>query len=221
MIKLMLNYLNSLDLEKNYTIPKNIQEYIKEHKGLTGAGTIDIIRNCARLIDPDKCYLEVGIYQGTNIAGVAQYTSCDCYGVDNFSEVFAEDKLFEKTTEELVQDKIDKFELKNLKYFKQDYKQFLLNRKDIHGKKVEIYFYDGPHQFQDQIDGIMLAKDLLADQALIFIDDCAAPNVQKSVEILVNDYGFKFVKLLTYYSDGRDFFGQSQCVLLYDKEKIK
>lgn len=216
MIKLMLNYLSSLN--PKYFIPAEAIKYIEEHKGLTGAGTIDIISNCAKFIDKDKCYLEVGIYQGTNIVGVAKQVSCDCFGVDNFSEEFKEDELFEKSTEELVQEKIEKYNLKNCSYFKEDYKKFLIDHNDINGKKVEIYFYDGPHELQDQIDGILLAKNLLADQALIFIDDLNSPNVQNSIEHLLTYNEFKPIQVLTYFTDGRQYFGQGQCVLLYTKE---
>lgn len=156
--------------------------------GLTGPATAEAIMNCVGLMDKNKyCYLEIGIYQGCNLSLVASSNpEVECFGVDNFSQKFQEDELTTLTTEQCCQNKIDFFRLNKTKVIKDDFRNFLSSKRL--DKQVGVYFFDGPHEFEDQVDGIEMALPYLADEAIVFIDDLRSENVQKSYSFLVEKY---------------------------------
>lgn len=180
--------------------------------GLTGPATAEAISHCVKLMDKNLCYLEVGIYQGCNLSLVAHHNpEIECVGVDNFSQAFKENELTQLTTEECVQNKVDFFRLKNTTIIKDDFRSFLSKPGD---KKVGVYFFDGPHEFQDQVDGIELALSHLADEAIVFIDDLRSENVQKSYSFLVE----KHPELTPICFFTNQQYGQGQVVLEYKRD---
>ena len=104
-----------------------------------------------------------------------------------------------KTIDELVEIKdtkkkvqvidIKSKEKKKLKASK--YARMLKNKDDIKGRKVSLYFFDGPHKKQDQFDGLDLAYPLLADDFLIFVDD-AFGGTEEAVKWSVDKFKEKY-----------------------------
>ena len=220
MLKLMENYIHSFDNEKfikNYFINKN-----DELQGLTGAATSQIISKCVSLMDRSNVYLEVGIYQATNLVLVASENKNKlCFGVDNFSQEFIEDANYPSmTTEEVVNKRIKEFNVeKNCLIFKMDFRKFLNSSNILLKNKVEVYFFDGPHTLQDQLDGVEMAFPFLADEALIFVDDWASENVVEASKILLEKHkqNLKIVKILNSQYNVRKFFNQGQIVFKYTR----
>ena len=206
---------NYLSLFKWQNIESEWKQYCNKMMGLTGAGTVQALSRAATFVDKNKCYLEVGIYQAVNFVGVAKTAkNTKCFGVDNFSQAFDENDLYKMTTEELVNHRIKEYNLSNAHVFKQDFREFLTNRKDINDLKVELYLFDGPHEYQDQVDGVEMAIPLLADRAIIVVDDWASENVQDSTEFLLDKYkkNLKQINLFTGPINNRDYFNQGQVV---------
>lgn len=218
MIKLMLNYINSIN--ELPCISEDSLNFVLQHNGLAGAGTLEVIKNCVKYMDNDKCYLEVGIYQGVNFVGVARSTNKFCYGVDNFSQSFLENQMYPNlTTRQVVEKKINDNKLNNAFLIEQDFREFLKNTKKLDNKKVEVYFYDGPHEYQDQIDGVEMAFDLLSDEAIIFVDDYVSEIVQKSIKTLLNKHKeLSLLKIFVGPYNTREYFNQGQVALLYRKK---
>lgn len=153
-------------------IDPKFQEYLTKVRPMTGAGVVQLLNGCVALIDDDKCYLEVGTHRGSTLLGAALDNKTMCYGVDNFlGHNGAHEAHPFKTVEEGLQDGISRLSSGNVKYFKSDYKEFLKDRVDVEGQKVEVYFYDGDHQADNQYEGLKLTLPLLAEKSLIIIDD--------------------------------------------------
>jgi hypothetical protein len=208
------------------------EEYIKQSfikdtnslSGLSGAGTAQVISESCKFIDwkNRKCYLEVGIYQASNFIQIAKNNpKVICYGVDNFSESFNENKNYEfLSTEQVVLKRINDLNLQNCKILKYDYVDFFSRFESELNKSVEIYYYDGPHTLEHQIKGIELAMPLLSDEALIFIDDFASPATQESVLYLKNKYKeLKLLKVLNSSINLRNNFNQGQVVFKFERNK--
>jgi hypothetical protein len=221
MRKMMINTLDAFTNE-NMISPefKREQELLQ---GLSGAGTAQLIGRCVSFMDSDKVYLEVGIYQAANLVLVASRNkNKQCYGVDNFSQEFQENQNFKgMTTEEVVVERIKNFGVeKNCKFFKSDFREFLCDRSNIDGKKVEVYFFDGPHELQDQIDGVEYAFPLLADEAIIFVDDWLSENVQEATKVLLDKHKeLELIKILRGGYSSRELFNQGQCVFKFTRKK--
>lgn len=210
------NYIKSFD-EK--FISKSFIKEAQKLKGLAGAGTAQAIsETCKRF--KARTYLEVGIFQATNFMQIAKHNpDVKCYGVDNFSESFEENKLYpDLTTEQLVIKRIADAELKNCVLIKQDFREFL-NARSLECP-IDVYLYDGPHTYQDQVDGVEMALPLLNDKAFVFVDDFASENVQESTEYLKRKHKeLTLIKILVGRSNERENFNQGQVVFKFERHK--
>jgi len=118
-----------------------------------------------------------------SLIGAQMDNSAPCYGVENFAEEFKDN--WEKHDPDkqsnrlILEHNLRKYETTNGMVFYQDYREFFAS--DFNGK-VEVYLYDGPHEYDDQVAGLLLAIPLLADRAIVFIDDYKRENVQRSIE---------------------------------------
>jgi hypothetical protein len=164
-VKFLLNF-DKTNIQQKY------KDYLKKVRPMTGAGVAQLLNGCASLIDDDKCYLEIGTHRGSTLLAASLDNKTVCYGVDNFSghtntnecEPFS-------SIEEGLQDAIKRLSNGNVKYFKEDYLKFFEDRLDIEGRKVEVYLYDGDHMEESQYLGVKKCVPLLADKAIILIDD--------------------------------------------------
>lgn len=202
----------------NQVVNKNFVNAYNHLGGLTGAATAEVISNCVGIFGSDFQYLEVGIYQACNLSLVANSNpNVSCFGVDNFSEQFEENLRFKETTEEVVKDRINRFCPNNCAYKKEDFRDFFSKPMPF-DKKIGVYFFDGPHSLQDQMDGVEMALPYLADQSLIFIDDLASENVQESYVQLMNKYTqLTPIAFLTAPGNIKQHFNQGQIVLEFNR----
>lgn len=167
----ILEEINNFD-EKN--IEQKYKDYLTKVRPMTGAGVVKLLNLCAKNIDDDKCYLEVGTHRGSTLLGAALDHNKLCYGVDNFLGHNSPEECYPfSSIEEGLCDAIKNVSNGNVNYFKCDYLEFFNSRKDVNGKKVEVYLYDGDHGSNNQYLGIKCALPLLADDAIILVDDSA------------------------------------------------
>ena len=151
-------------------------------------------------MDPKYCYLEVGSYQGMSLIGAALCNKDKkCYGVENFAEEFRDNwenfNPMEVSNRLILHHNLKKYGKGNVFVFEEDYRRFFENRKDIDGKKVGVYFFDGPHTLAHQTAGLLFVRPLLADRAIIFVDDWNSPCVPQSVDYILSvDKRFKKIK---------------------------
>jgi hypothetical protein len=187
-----------LDFKQKDIDPK-YREYLTKVRAMTGAGIVNVLNKTSSFIDEDKCYLEIGIHRGSTLIGASLGNKVNHYGVDSFEgHASKEETAPFNSVEEGLQDAIVKLGGSNLAYFKQDYKEFFKGRTEVEGKKVEVYFYDGDHQYENQYEGLRLAIPVLANEAVVFVDDSANNDreaVWKAINrLLKEDSRFRVIK---------------------------
>lgn len=122
-----------------------------------------------------KNYLEVGVYLGSTFIS-ANYNNnkiIPIYAVDNFTGFFH-------------QDKNNKQKLKNnLELFLDNYNYKLIDKSfqnltfdDIPKNYIELYLYDGDHDYKSQYDGIVMMDKFLANEFVLMVDDWNYTDVQ-------------------------------------------
>lgn len=101
-------------------------------------------------------------------------TDCEVIGVDNFSE---EDYFGQiKFIKESLKKNFNNFSNNKHKFFENDYK-IILKKLYEDKKKISFYYYDAGHSYEDHRDCLILAKDILADDCIILIDDIGRKEV--------------------------------------------
>ena len=199
------------------TIEPKFYKLYDSLRGLVGPGTCQFLNDCTRLIEKDECYFEVGTFQGMSLVGASLGHDKRCYSIDNFSETFNDNKEKYKefrSPQDIIKYNLDLFRVSNARFLYGNYLSFFANNKDIFGKKIGVYFYDGGHSFEDQVDGILKVENLLSDNAVIVIDDLKSENVSKAIKY-VCDKNKKFIKIKEI--DNETGYGQGIVVLKYKR----
>jgi hypothetical protein len=119
-----------------------------------------IINMAVSSMPDDQVYLNIGVWYGfTLFAGMVGNASRRCIGVDNFS-LLANSEAFQERFQQRASDQHV--------FFCLDFETYFRTR---HRQPIGLYYYDGPHEYQNQLCGLQLADPYLADQAIIIIDD--------------------------------------------------
>ncbi|MFA5335508.1 MAG: class I SAM-dependent methyltransferase [Candidatus Omnitrophota bacterium] len=152
--------------------PKDRRMDILEQKNVKGMSTDNIsffINEIVHHLCKNGVYLEVGTFQGRSLLSAALFNpSTRCIAIDNFSQF---DK--ERKNEAILSDNLKKFMYpKNIEFYNQDYKQAI---RDIFFKepnlKIDVYYYDGVHTFEDQFEGLSIVLPYLQEKCTILVDD--------------------------------------------------
>ena len=182
----LINKLNNVDQtsinfngKKNDTytkvIKKSIQEslalkgklpkWIRELEGLSGLKYRYFLNLLIKkIVNPS--YLEIGSWLGSTACSVMykNYLKVTC--IDNWSQTFNDKKnpmiTFKKNVKRCISQNIE-FEIIEKDYRKVRYSELF--------KKYNIFFYDGPHHYEDHYDAILLLQNNLADKYILIVDD--------------------------------------------------
>ena len=194
--------LNKLD----FIFPNNEKRlhFLNEWPGMSSPKGRHLFNNICRLIGEihKVKYLEIGSWAGSSLLSFIynqpnlQYASA----ADNFTQFqtdFDVRKMLELGLTSLYGEQVDitassgTWWEKNAKeyeinYTTSDYKfQFLeshcfeLDKNRLFGK-YNVYFYDGPHAYQDTKNGFIYYNDVLEDKFIVIIDDWNRDYIQSA-----------------------------------------
>ncbi|MDA0991010.1 MAG: class I SAM-dependent methyltransferase [Verrucomicrobia bacterium] len=161
--------------------------------GISGDKTVGALQRMARLfpVDTDACYLEIGVYQGLTLVSTALAApEMACFGIDNFSTL---DPAGEN--KKITAERLDKYGATNATLIDADFEDGLASL-DAHlqGRRIGVYFIDGPHDYRSQLICLLLAKGYLHDNAVIVIDDANYSDVRFSTrDFLLGHSDFKMI----------------------------
>lgn len=151
-----------------------------------------IINACVSAMDVGEVYLEVGTYQGGSLIAALHGNTARAIGVDSFGE-FSETNNLGLTLENLatfnVRDRVIFHEM--------GFEQFFAGcSPDL---KVQVYNYDGQHDYEGQLAGLEAGWKYLQSGSLVIVDDYRYPEVASAVHDFVHNHPgqikFQFVVL--------------------------
>lgn len=147
-------------------------------QGMASIKKLKLLNIAFACLDPNECYLEVGTYLGKSlIAAIQGNPERQVFACDNFSE-FTSSNSYEKLRSNLqayhLQDRVTFYNADFLTVFKR-------NRIPL---PIGMYFYDGAHDQPSQYHAIKNVEPLLADEALVIVDDWRfAPDSQSYAKV--------------------------------------
>lgn len=153
--------------------------------GFSGKKILALLQNLVTCLDPQKeVYLEVGVFQGLSLMSVAKVYEGSAYGIDNFSQFDPEKKNYN-----LIKEHCLRLGIGNANLLNNDLEIALKNLPDfLNGKKIGLYFVDGPHDYRSQLLCLLLARPYLSDNAVIVIDDCNYRHVRQANDDFLSVY---------------------------------
>ena len=147
-------------------------------QGMASIKKLKLLNLAFACLEPDECYLEVGTYLGKSlIAAMKGNPERQVFACDNFSEFGA------NNTRESLLGNLKAYQLDDRATFYNADFLTVLNRKQI-PLPVGLYFYDGAHDHSSQYNAIKDVEPLLADEALVIVDDWRfAPDSQSYAKV--------------------------------------
>jgi predicted O-methyltransferase YrrM len=120
--------------------------------------------------DGSECYLEIGTFQGKSlIATLSGNGEVKAVACDNFSEW---DNAAEPRNARALRANLARHGMADrVRFFDVDFRDLLSSWTTHELRPVGLYFFDGPHDEESQYAGIALAEPILADHALVVVDD--------------------------------------------------
>lgn len=118
-----------------------------------------------RHLPPEQIYLNIGVWHGfTLFSGMLLSPQTACIGIDNFSEFGPRDlnhHYFQLFFEEMTSGPHQRF-------IEMDYRDFFKSHPRV---PVGLYFYDGDHDYQHQLQGLELADPWIVTGGIVLVDD--------------------------------------------------
>jgi hypothetical protein len=128
-------------------------------RGMSGKKYRRFINNLLEAI-PDPRYLEIGVWQGSTLCSALFENEITATCVDNWSEF---DGPFDKFLTNLAKFK----DQSRVTFIEKGYREV-----DFHHLGLfNVYLFDGPHEYQDQFDAIMMADPALEPSFVLIVDD--------------------------------------------------
>lgn len=148
-----------------------------EVEGMTTANEVAVLNRAAHHLPPGEIYLEVGTFRGRSLCGAIR-------GVDGVTFVAIENfvefgMLGEEARAALMRNLHTYAVGKDVNLLDGDAFDLMARREAV-TESVGVYFYDGEHTSLSHYLALGVAEPLLADEALVLIDDASWPMVQSA-----------------------------------------
>ncbi|NNG41190.1 class I SAM-dependent methyltransferase [Flexivirga sp. ID2601S] len=148
-----------------------------EVTGFTSPNELAVLNLAASLLPDDEAYLEVGTFKGRSLVGATQGNADKTfYAMENFLEFGMAGQEARAELQDNLRTRAGGATVHLLEgdCFK------LMAQPGLIDKPVGIYFYDGEHTVLAHYLALAVAEPLLADEALVLVDDATWPVVQRA-----------------------------------------
>ena len=173
------------DVATSDPIDPRWQELTEQVAGYTAVSELAVLNHAAALLPDDEAYLEVGTFKGRSIvAAAANNPGATFIAMENFMEF---GMAGQEARDELMHNLRTYTDGAHLNLLEGDCFA-LMARPDVCEKPVGVYFYDGEHTLLSHYLALAVVEPLLADEALILIDDASWPVVQKAHRLFVKNH---------------------------------
>jgi hypothetical protein len=120
-----------------------------------------IIDQAVAQMPPDQAYVNIGVWNGfTFLAGLINNPNKTCIGVDNFCKFGGPRDAFLT--------RFQPYKGPRHQFYDLDYREYFAT---IHKEPIGVYLYDGPHTYEDQVQGLQIAEPFFAPQCVVLVDD--------------------------------------------------
>lgn len=167
--ELLINHVNECFANSDNEKSK-LSTDILQMEGMSGSKTRHLYNNICSLNEAN--YLEIGTWKGSSFISAIHKNNINCLAVDNWSEFFnfgfngnndiGSKSIFLKNIESLCDNK-------NYNFLEKD--SFLLDKSDLPFDSVDIYLYDGQHDYESHKKAITYFSKFLSKYSIVVIDD--------------------------------------------------
>ncbi len=142
--------------------PERPSQFVLDIDGMSGRKYRIFINRLMQLLGCGARYLEVGAWKGSTLASAIEDNKGHACCIDNWSEYGGPREAFFRNLAATHTDA-------TLDVIEADFRA--VEYSSLNGGPFNVFMFDGPHNEQDQYDGIRLAQRALADSYTLIVDD--------------------------------------------------
>jgi predicted O-methyltransferase YrrM len=150
---------------------------------LAAENVLALLNLAASLLGPGESYVEVGTYYGASLIGAMRGNRGDFVAIDAF--VFGEHEVrgrhLPAASRLGLEENLHRFGSQSATILEGD-AFAVIEGGALDERRVGVYYYDGPHDYDDQLRGLRAIEPWLADQALLIVDDAEWDQVAQATE---------------------------------------
>jgi len=151
---------------------RRFDDVIEAIPNLAQENVLALLNLAASLFDPGESYVEVGTYYGASLIGAMRDNEGDFVAIDSFSfgAIEVAGRKLPAASREGLEANLRRFGAERATILEGDAFE-LLEGGALGNRRVGVYYYDGPHDYDSQVRGLRAVEPWLADQALLVVDD--------------------------------------------------
>jgi predicted O-methyltransferase YrrM len=171
------------DLDADHPVDRQFRRVMDDVPGMSSENALALVHLAAGLLPEDEAYLEVGSYKGLSLtAAMLGNPKARFHAIESFRE-FGVDPV--KSRDELFANLRRWVDTASLSFHEGDCFR-ILDRRGAIDEPVGVYFYDGIHGRLAHYLALGIAEPLLADEALVIIDDASWTVVSEATDAYVS-----------------------------------
>ena len=139
---------------------------------LATENVLALLNLAASLLGPGESYVEVGSYYGASLIGAMRGNPGDFVAIDRFSFDVPEvrGRPLPRASRIGLEESLTRFGADHATILEGDAFE-LLEGGALGERRVGVYYWDGPHDYDGQLRGMRAIEPWLADAAVIVVDD--------------------------------------------------
>ncbi len=159
-------------------VDERMAEVAESVTGYTTPAELAVLQAAVKALPPGEAYLEVGTFKGRSVCGaLIDGSERTVVAVENFQEF---GMAGQEARAELMTNLADHTKgVPGFRLLEGDCFRVLQDR-GVVGEPVGVYFYDGAHTWLAHYLALGVAEHLLADEAVVLVDDATWPVVRKA-----------------------------------------
>ena len=156
----------------------------------------------------DEAYVNVGVWHGfTYFAGALSNGGKQCIAVDNYSSAdrFSGQKGIKRLLDyyprkakieaarAAFRRRMARWGGEHHRLFEMDYREYF---QYVHEAPIGVYFYDGDHSYENQLQGLKLAEPFFSKNCVVIVDDCNDEAVYRATRDFIDQSHNSYAILL-------------------------
>jgi hypothetical protein len=174
-------------IEKSFESAKDnkskLSDWVLGINGMSGVKYRHFINNLIENLKNPK-YLEIGCWRGSTSCSALYGNLVDAYCIDNWVEFGGPKQEFMNNMQRCVDESEDKV---GIEFEENDFRQ--VNYDKI--GNYNVYMFDGPHEEDDQYDGVVIPQNALDNEFIFICDDWNWKKVRNGTEKSFLDLNLK------------------------------
>jgi hypothetical protein len=139
---------------------------------LATENVLALLNLAASCLGADESYVEVGSFYGASLIGAMRGNTGDFVAIDRFSFDVPEvrGRPLPHASREGLEQGLARFGAESATILEGDAFE-LIEGGALAGRRVGVYYWDGPHDYEGQLRGMRAVEPWLAPEAVIVVDD--------------------------------------------------